>query len=183
MLDHPAAKWCGGVLAVAIIVIASSPLWWPMATLPALNVPSELLTKLAKVPTDSASEVLTEIADQLPRPARVSQVLLLQAVPDEAALVIATAQDSSDEEGATHWPAPWEAVNSALRSGKLLAPVAVQARHSGFDYQHHLIPVDAGQTQVLLVNQSAPAPAFRWKHGLLSLAGLLLLLGIWLPGR
>lgn len=175
MLESTATRWGAGAIAIILIAGPIMTWWLPSAAATNIEVPPHRLSPLAFTPAEECSPLLTEIYNELGRAHRVRQVLLLQAVPDGPPHVVAAIQDSSDEEDPTHWPSPWPAVNLALSGGRLDAPLSVRGRHAGFDYVHHLVPVDDSRTRVLLVNQAAPAPAWNLPRLLLLTSGTMLL--------
>jgi hypothetical protein len=130
--------------------------------------------ELAKVDEDQYPAWLTAYASRLPTARAAWQVLILQAVPGEPAMVIGTVEDSDGDEESTHWRVRWPAVVDALEPGKLAEPTTVSTRVAGFDYQHHLLPFDETGSRCLLVNEIRGAPSStRW--GSLILAAVLAL--------
>jgi hypothetical protein len=176
MRAHPLKRWLGLAVAAALIVGTIFTWWIPANSASSIVISPGLITKLGSVEPEEASPLLTDIYDELTDVDKVQQVLLLQAVPNEAPIVVATVEDSSDEEDATHWPSPWQAVNLALESGSIPDRTVATGRHAGFDYVHTLIPVDETHSRILLINHAASAPAWGLQRGLLLLAGVTLLL-------
>lgn len=180
MFNHPAGRIVGGILSVALILGTIISWWFPTRTTSEISIHPDFIKKLATVPPEDSSPLLTDIYDALAANFGVQQVLLLQAVPNEAPIVVATMEDSSDEEDATHWPSPWPTVNSALESGSLPKQTTVKGRHAGFDYVHTLVPIDETRSRILLINQAASAPVWGIQRVLLLFAGILLLIHLWL---
>lgn len=176
MFEQPVVRWIGYAAAAALILGTIVTWWLPAGSMDTLTVPAKLLAKLAATEPEQSSPLLTDIYDALAKSGDVHQVLLLQAVPNDVPIVVATIEDSSDEEEATHWPSPWSAVNTALETGSLLEQLTVQGRHAGFDYAHTLVPVDETRSRVLLINQAAPAPSWSLQRALLLLAGVFILI-------
>ncbi len=178
MGEPPAVRWGVGGVA-ALLMIAAVVSGWQSRPGDALTVPPALLSRLGATPSDESSEILTEIQDHLARRHPVRQVLLLQAVSDEPAQVVAAPQDSSDEEPATHWPSPWKAVNLALSLGRIEEPTTVHGHHAGFDYRHDMLPVDESRSRILLINQAMPAPGWLNQRGLFVAIALMLWAALW----
>ncbi|MBX3451391.1 MAG: hypothetical protein KF777_17620 [Planctomycetaceae bacterium] len=176
MPAHRIKRWLGLAVAAALILGTIFTWWVPANSASSIVISPGLIAKLGSVEPEEASPLLTDIYDELADAEGVQQVLLLQAVPNEAPIVVATVEDSSDEEDATHWPSPWQAVNVALKAGSISDRMVATGRHAGFDYVHTLIPVDETHSRILLINHAASAPTWGLQRGLLLLAGVTLLL-------
>lgn len=175
-MSNQPIKWWAGLIVAASLILGTVVTWWlPTGAANQISVPPEFITQLAAVAPEESSPLLTDVYDLLASDGDVQQVLLLQAVPNEVPIVVATVEDSSDEEDATHWPSPWPAVNSALESGSIPEQTSVKGRHAGFDYVHMMIPVDETHSRILLINQAASAPRFGFQRVMLLLAGTFLL--------
>lgn len=176
MFEQPVVRWIG-YAAAATLILGTIVTWWlPASSTNTLTVPPELMATLAATEPEQSSPLLTDIYDTLAKNGDVHQVLLLQAVPNDVPIVVATIEDSSDEEEATHWSSPWSAVNNALETGSLPEQITTKGRHAGFDYSHTLVPVDETRSRVLLINQTAPAPSWGLQRVLLFLAGVFMLI-------
>lgn len=172
MLSGSMTRWGGLIGALVLIAGALVHGWRTAGPGEQIEIPVELVARLGALPPEKCSPVLTDIYDRLAESSTVRQVLLLQAIPAAAPVVVATAEDSSGDEEATHWPSPWAAVNTALASGRLPAQIMVPGRQGGFDYCHWLVPVDETNSRVLLINQAAPAPGWNLPRILMLCSGV-----------
>jgi hypothetical protein len=137
----------------------------------------------ALVNLEDYGEWIAAFEKRLPVGASPRQVVIVQAIPDQAPLVVGTTIDTSDEEEATHWPSPWPAVNEALKAGRLDEPVVVSGNYQSFRYRHHLFPFDETGSRCLLVNETAPPGGFGWLPATLVGAALVLALTLLVTGR
>lgn len=133
---------------------------------------------LTAIQDDQYSDWLTEFDEQLQTGSASKQVLILQAIPQEAPQVIGSINDADGDEETTHWRTPWPGVTEALKSGTLEAPVLARSRHQGFDYQHHLIPFDETRSRCLLINEIAPTPKWSGLRALGLVLSSLLAVGL-----
>lgn len=177
MLKNSRMRWGTGIVGVLLIAAglfrpASSP------SEDFVEVTDAERFAIAKELESGGYDALTKLDRRLSHEYDARQTLLLQAVPDEAPIVVAAPGDSSDEEPATHWPSPWEAVNSALKTGGLEDATTVTGSHGGFQYHHHLIPLGEDRSRVLLVNRAVPGPRWTPTRWLIVAAGCLLLVAI-----
>jgi hypothetical protein len=99
---------------------------------------------------------------------------LVQAIPQEAPLVVGLPAETDGDEPPTHWRTPWPGVQEVLQTLPPAEPLQARSRHAGFDYVHHLLPVDDEGMQWLLVNEMAPVPRWTGWRGLVSLLATLL---------
>lgn len=169
------AGW-GLVAVISLISVLSR--WWPGSGSELIQLTPEQQQSLTAIQDDQYSDWLTEFDEQLRTTAMSKQVLILQAVPQEAPLVVGAISDADGDEENTHWRTPWPGVTEALKSGTLEAPVLVRSQHQGFDYQHHLIPFDETRSRCLLINEIAAAPGWSGLRALGLVLSSLLAVGL-----
>ena len=149
----------GWTVVVAVLSGCAITYWVPASTVDDIKLTDEQTTALAAMSDTGYSAWLTRYYRSLDVKRSSKQVVLLQGVPNEPPLVIASIQDADGDEEPTHWRAPWPEVAHALATGRLDGPQVVRSRYGGFDYAHHLIPFDQTHTRCLLVNEMSPAPS------------------------
>lgn len=169
------AGW-GLVAVVSLISVLSK--WWPGSGSELIQLTSEQLQSLTAIQDDQYSDWLTKFDEQLRTDAASKQLLIVQAIPQEAPQVIGAISDADGDEENTHWRTPWPGVADALKSGTLAAPVLARSRHQGFEYQHHLIPFDETRSRCLLINEIAPAPKWSGLRALGLVLSSLLAVGL-----
>lgn len=135
---------------VAILIPLS--VWGLFARPRSTDLPPELMTtmaeKLRTSPDDLCPELLSTLENRLPKES--VQVFFAQGVPGDNAIILAVPLDSSEEEQATHWPAPWLCLSEVLAQGPC-EPQQAFDRRQGVDYVHHIYPVDASEKRYLVV--------------------------------
>jgi hypothetical protein len=144
-----------------------------------LTLTPQQAAELAALHEDAYSAWLTDFYDTLDVRESAKQTLILQAIPGEAPQVIAAIEDSDGDEEATHFRSPWPAMNEALVEGRLSQPISVSGRYNQFHYSHHLVPFDATQRRILLVNEMFPSRGFTQIHFLAVFLSVLLSIGLW----
>jgi hypothetical protein len=183
MFENKVVRYIVGVVCIVMLVGVIVTWWLPASAGSDVQIPAESLAQLKETPPDDSSPILTDLLDRLSAEHNVRQVLMLQAVPDQPPIVIATTEDSSDEEEATHWPSPWTAVNEALKSGRLESKTSVTGRHAGFDHRHTLVPMDATGSRILLINQMSAAPVWSFRRLLVTGVAVALLAVLFVSRR
>ena len=165
------------VSAILVIIGAVVTRYWFGERHAEIQVPDPVLASLSQLPPEACAPILTDLQERWPADLNVRQILMLQAAPGEAPMVVATTEDSSDEEGATHWHSPWPAVNKRLLAGRLDQRTSVRGNHGGVSYRHSLIPVDETGSRLLLVNQGHPVRSWSISRWLVVFVATLLLIG------
>jgi hypothetical protein len=173
-MSIPPAVRIAGWTAVALLFL-SAGLWGSVVGRPAIPAQptAEEIGQIARSEPDELPNLLTALATRLGKSGSVSQIVVVQVVPDGPPVVAANTTDSDGDEEPTYWPVPWPAVVKALQS-PITEPRVVAGSYVGVNYRHWLAPLEPTGTRCLLVNSAAPAP--RWwgyRGGLLLLAGIL----------
>ncbi len=136
----------------------------------------EQVRRIAMAAERDRGRLLSELADRLPRDS--VQVSLVQGVPNGPAMVLATENDSSGDETATHWPSPWPELNRFLSRMPHEAITIVDA-YAGRHYVHHVYPANLAENQYLVITDLAargkPKGWYRW-----IVLGVSLVLGAYL---
>ena len=142
------------------------------------DFPEELLrqaaNQLAASPEHTWPELLAELDSKLPE--TINQVMVVQSVPEEHAIVLAVPLDSSGEEQAAGWAVPFPRLNTIL-SRNPSQTVVMREKHKGRYYVHYIQPVDESSRYLLasMLTQKAAAESVA---GLVALAlgiGLILI--------
>jgi len=149
-----------GWIAVTILFLLCVWTLWPRATNVELSeeVIRQTVEKIRQTAEVHWPEELARLEDGLPTP--TAQVMLVQGVPGELALVLAVPTDSSEDEQSSHWRLPWPKLSSVLAEGPT-HPVQVSESRHGIRYVHHVFPVDAEQQHYLVVTGLAPSTGSR----------------------
>lgn len=160
--------------AVAVLVCWGLFNLWTSQPASAVSEPSPAeLSELARLKDDQYPDWLTEFYDSLDGGGTSVQVLIIQRVPDQPPIVLASPRGSSDEEESTHWRCPWQAVQKALAEPPP-EPTLVSGTHAGLDYVHHLVPLDKTGSRYLLINERRSGdPSFLLRVVVFAAAGLL----------
>ncbi len=149
-------------------------LWpWPVAVLcgaiggflllkpPAqADFPEELLrqvaNQLAASPEHTWPELLAELDSRLPE--TIQQVMVVQSVPEQHAIVLALPLDSSGEEQAAGWAVPFQRLNTIL-SRQPSQTMKMREKHKGRHYVHYIQPVDESGRYLLASTLTQKAAA------------------------
>jgi hypothetical protein len=167
-------RWCGWGVVAAVLLSCALTTWWSGPTASDVQLSEEQRSALRSLPEEARAEWLAIFEDSLQVAAPSAQVMLVLAVPKEAPLVIGLPSEADGNEPSTHWRTPWEGVQEALQGMPAAQPLLARSRHAGFDYVHHLFPIDDDGERWLLVNEMAPVPRWTGWRGLASCLATLL---------
>jgi len=142
-----------GWIAVAAGLIYFAAAFFAAKRSPSLpRLTEQDLSRMAVAAERERGDLLSELADRLPR--HNVQVLLVQGIPGEPALILAAENDSSGDETVTHWPSPWLKLNRVLGASPR-EPTIVRDVHAGRRYVHHVYPVNTAENHYLVVTELA----------------------------
>lgn len=167
-------RWCGWGVVAALLLGSAATAWWSQPAASDVQLSEEQRSALRSLTDETRAQWLAEFEDSLQVSAPGSQVLLVMAVPEEAPLVVGLPAEADGDEPPTHWRTPWPGVQAVLQSPPDVQPMLARSRRAGYDYVHHLLPVDDEGECWLLVNEMAPVPQWMGWRGLASLLATLL---------
>jgi len=181
LFDTRKKRAVGWVVVLLLFISWGGSLWHAGPRFKKIEPTPDSLRELAALPSEEYADWLTNFSGKHVQPGISWQALIVQAIPNEVPIVLATARGSSDDEGAVNWRCPWEAVNETLRD-PLLQPTLVEGTYAEVNYQHLLIPIDETGKRCVLVNQMAPKPSILSYRTALLVAATLLGLTVFVAG-
>jgi len=183
MFESRENRVVGWAIVLLLVAAWGLSLWLTKPGYKVIEPSPDRLRKLATLPKEEYAEWLTDFVASVKDDAHSWQALIVQAVPGEAPIVLATAQGSSDEEGAVNWNCPWPAVVEVLDE-PILQPIITEGSYANVNYQHLLIPLDETGLRCVLVNQMLPSTAIAFSFRTPLIVGAILLgLALLVAGR